>query len=204
MLWQGLMNLLAKDPERKKFMDGLTARRSCQLYRACVNLSSTERKKGRGPFKMLWVSDLMEWAASNLVPGSKDAFERLVTDQVVVLPGFKEDIRAVAFSCRGMIENIREAKNQRPDWLNVMIDGTYKLDYIRWTLISVGTTTLRWDPTSNDLVTQFIPFGYCFADVEMRENILLLLDGLKELAARFYEIDLDDSWVKVMPLSGGV
>ena len=101
------MNLLAKDPERKKFMDGLSDRRTCQLYRALVSLSQTERKKGRGPFKMTWVSDLMEWAASNLVPESKDAFERLVTDQVVVLPGFNEDIRAVAFSCRGMIENIR-------------------------------------------------------------------------------------------------
>ena len=78
------MNLLAKDPERKKFIDGLSDMRIQQLYRAFVNLSQTGRKKGRGPFKMTWVSDLMEWAASNLVPETKDAFERLVTDQVVV------------------------------------------------------------------------------------------------------------------------
>ena len=74
------MNLLAKDPERKKFIDGLGETKTLQLYRALVNLSQTERKKGRGPFKMTWVSDFMEWAASNLVPESKDAFERLVTD----------------------------------------------------------------------------------------------------------------------------
>ena len=78
-----------------------------------------------------------------------------------------------------------------------MLDGTYKLDYIKWTIIFVGTTSLRWDRQHNDLVMQFMPFGYCFTNVESESNVLLLLNGLKEVATMFYDIDLDDSWVKV-------
>lgn len=179
------------------FLDTLQKEQMRQLYRACVNLASSERSKGRGPYKVDWVADILEWAASNLMPLDKEEFAKLPLDKVFSLPGFNEDVHAVAFSCRGMLENIKEAKRCRPEWINLMVDGTYKLDYIKWTLISVGTTTLRWDTISRDLCTQFRPFGYCFARVECESNITLLLDGLRTAAENCFDIALDDSWVKV-------
>lgn len=193
---QTLINLLATDPARKTFIDGL-GNKQHSFYRAVVNLGREENRRGRGPYRMEWVSDLMVWAAAHEVPDTKEELDRMQEDTLVVLPGFGAEVQAVAFSCRGMLENIRDAKRTRPEWVNVMIDGTYKLDYIKWTLISVGTTSLRWNREHNDLVTQFIPFGYCFANVESEGNVLVLLNGLKEVAARFYDIQFDDSWVKV-------
>ena len=56
------------------FLDSLQNKQMQRLYRACVNLASSERSKGRGPYKVDWVADILEWAASNSMPLNKYEF----------------------------------------------------------------------------------------------------------------------------------
>ena len=101
-----------------------------KLYRAIVNLATTVSRQQRAPHKLEDVSDLMEWAARHTFPELREEFLTCLADELRVLPkGFDNTSKYAIFSCRSVLSNLNSTKLRRPDSLNVMMDGTFKIDY---------------------------------------------------------------------------
>ena len=156
----------------------------------CIrNRKRTITRKNGGPLVFETCADLMNWAASHTFPDSTDAFLQCEETTLHVLPcGYRNDVRGVVFSSFKIVQNILKAQFDRPDNFTLMLDGTYKLHWGGWVVITVGVISLDWNRVNSGLSQSFRPVAYCFCESERKETITLLLHSVKELCSRLVPI----------------
>lgn len=123
--------------------------------------------KGKGVRALSSFADLQEWVDSNLLPAPQNMDDDVEVDKLFVLRnGVQAEAEAVAFSTIELLRTVQYVQLSGLP-LHFMTDGTHKVSFNRWVLLTVGTTTIR-PPTNShvDLVNSFIPIAFCFARTE--------------------------------------
>ena len=159
-----------------------------KLYGQIRNMQRNGLRISKGPLLLDTCSDLMEWSASRLFP---DSIDICPLDALYVLPqGYRADLKAVVFSSRNVLSNLKRAFTGRPRGFSIMIDGTFKLHYGGFTLITAGVTTLAWSSRGSGLSQSFRPAAYCFASAESGDMVRLLLEAMKASCEKFFGFTL--------------
>lgn len=79
--------------------------------------------------------------------------------------------------------------------LHLMTDGTHKVSFNKWVLLTVGTTTIRKSSFKRKLVNTFLPIAFCFARSETAPAFLTLFRGLSSTCRELFGVALDPSAV---------
>jgi hypothetical protein len=138
-----------------------------------------------GPIFMDTTADLMNWARSHIFPESVKDFLACQESELNVLPrGYRSDVRAVVFSSLKLTLNILKAHFDRPYNFTLMMDGTHKLHFGKWLLVTCGVISLRWSRSNSGLSQTFKPVAYCFCESENDRATTLLLESVKDLCVR--------------------
>jgi hypothetical protein len=138
-----------------------------------------------GPNLMETSADLMNWAASHTFPESiKEFLACPESDLRVLRRGYSPDVRAVVFSSLKLTQNILKAQYDRRHNFTLMMDGTHKLHFGKWLLVTCGVISLRWSPSNSGLSQTFRPVAYCFCESENERAVTLLLEAVKYLCQR--------------------
>jgi hypothetical protein len=127
----------------------------------------------------------MNWAEAHTFPKSVNNFFACENSKLHVLRrGYRPDVRAVVFSSLKLTQNLLKAQFDRKHNFTLMLDGTHKLQYGNWILVTCGVISLRWSPSDSGLSQTFQPVAYCFCETESEPATALLLESVKYMCSR--------------------
>eukprot|EP00873_Tetraselmis_striata_P033254 jgi/Tetstr1/453518/TSEL_040486.t1 len=140
----------------------------------------------KGPRAYESIADLRDWARRNEMPplNSGDSNAPLEDDKLVVLQ-FSEEAKGVVFTTMGLFRTLRLAETGSLP-LCLVTDGTHKIHYGKWVLLTLGTHSIEYDMEKYDLVHSFRPISFCFAQEEDGAPMTLLFQTTMDTHKMLY------------------
>jgi hypothetical protein len=167
------------------FKDCLSTLDRHQFIKCVRNRKQHMTRLQGGPNLLETCADLMNWAAAHTFPESVNNFFACENSKLHVLRrGYRPDVRAVVFSSLKLTQNLLKAQFDRKHNFTLMLDGTHKLQYGNWILVTCGVISLRWSPSDSGLSQTFQPVAYCFCETESEPATALLLESVKYMCSR--------------------
>jgi hypothetical protein len=168
------------------FKDCVTTMDRHEFLKCVRNRKQHMTRLQGGPNLLENCADLMNWAAAHTFPEAVDNFFACDNSKLHVLhTGYRQDVKAVVFSSLKLTQNILKAQYDRPYNFTLMVDGTHKLQYGSWILITCGVLSIRWSPSNSGLSQTFQPVAYCFCETESEAAAALLLESVQRLCFRY-------------------
>eukprot|EP00873_Tetraselmis_striata_P034853 jgi/Tetstr1/455117/TSEL_041969.t1 len=120
----------------------------------------------KGPRAYESIADLRYWARRNEMPplNSGDSDAPLEDDKLVVLQ-LNEEAKGVVFTTICLFSTLSLAETGSLP-ICLVTDGTHKIHYGKWLLLTLGTHSIEYDMEKYDLVHKFRPISFCFAQEE--------------------------------------
>eukprot|EP00873_Tetraselmis_striata_P008835 jgi/Tetstr1/429099/TSEL_019062.t1 len=117
----------------------------------------------KGPRAYEYIADLRDWHRRNEMPplNSVDSDAALEYDKLVVLQ-FSDEAKGVVLTTMGMFRTLRLAETGNVP-LCLVTDGTHKIHYGKWVLLTLGSHSIEYDMEKYNLVHNFRPISFCFA-----------------------------------------
>lgn len=183
---QGAINDLKNDSTvPRSIVEGLSVAK-------VQNFARTMARHRKGQWALSTNADLLNFGAQYELPRNASSGSALGEDELVVLRnGYKVGVSALAFSSMKMLHNFKLAYEGRDGVYSVMFDGTAKMHYGKWKLITLGFPGLRWDKSTGCYCQQFHPVAYMFADEESEPNFTLFFDALEATLLELYNLPLE-------------
>eukprot|EP00873_Tetraselmis_striata_P036714 jgi/Tetstr1/456978/TSEL_043643.t1 len=126
----------------------------------------------KGPRAYESIADLRE---NEMPPLHSDDSDAPLEDDKLVVLQFSDEAKGVVFTTMGLFRTLwlAEAGNLP---LCLVTDGTHKLHYGKWVLLTLGTHSIEYDVEKYNLVHSFRPisFSFCFAQEEDGAAMTLL------------------------------
>eukprot|EP00873_Tetraselmis_striata_P020183 jgi/Tetstr1/440447/TSEL_003067.t1 len=140
----------------------------------------------KGPRAYESIADLRDWARRNEMPppNSGDSDAPLEDDKLVVLR-FSEEAKGVVFTTMGLFRTLRLAETGSLP-LCLVTDGTHKIHYGKWVLLTLGTHSIEYDMEKYALVHSFRPISFCFAQEEDGAAMTLLFQTTMDTHKMLY------------------
>eukprot|EP00873_Tetraselmis_striata_P025865 jgi/Tetstr1/446129/TSEL_033729.t1 len=144
--------------------------------------SLTRAKKGPRAYES--IADLRYWARRNEMPplNSADSDAALEDDKLVVLQ-FSDEAKVITTMGMFRILSLAETGNLP---LCLITDGTHKIHYGKWVLLSLGTHSIEYDMEKCNLVHSFRPLSFCFAQEEDGAAMTLLFKTTMDTHKKMY------------------
>eukprot|EP00873_Tetraselmis_striata_P044141 jgi/Tetstr1/464405/TSEL_009198.t1 len=173
-----LVEKLAKDD--RKIADARAWRLAFKGWKK----SLTRAEKGPRAYES--IADLRDWARRNEMPPlhSADSDAALEDDKLVVLQ-FCDEAKGVVFTTMGLFRTLRLAETGNLP-LCLVTDGTHKIHYGKWVLLTLGTHSIEYDMEKYNLVHSFRPISFCFAQEEDGAAMTLLFKATMGTHKKLY------------------
>ncbi|KAE9015272.1 hypothetical protein PR003_g15821 [Phytophthora rubi] len=169
----------------------------------------------RGDYNISSMADIMKWAAPKMCK-SKEVFfkeeenayqvvgdpktfaktpfnyrhELLVLDIFTEPVGKKDVSYGIIFTTRKLFRNAALAALGQREGVLAVTDGTYKIDFNNWTLISFGTCGVRYT-TKKQYQHKFYPIAFLFVRAETTLAYNKLFTVVKNFTSDFFGGDLN-------------
>jgi hypothetical protein len=126
-----------------------------------------------GPIKMVTIADLNEFTAGHQLPSTVEEVNNLGKKTLVVLKGGVFELsqsHGFSFSCVSLLENFLSAREAWGERIPLETDGTFKILYNAWPLITLGTHSIYYDNHHGKISHQFRPISYMICKEESQES----------------------------------
>jgi hypothetical protein len=146
-----------------------------------------------GPDKMASVADLHEYTSNNILPESVDEAKKMAPAALVILKGGVYQLsqaHGFSFSCRALLENFLSARAAWGVSIPLETDGTYKLLYNGWVLLTLGTHSVYYDKNRRKTAHQFRPLSFMFCTSESQEAYEFLFRSTADTIRFMFAVEL--------------
>ena len=156
-----------------------------------------KRKNDSGPIMVKTSADLKEYTQALELPSDPnellEELGELDPKQLVILPGgvfeFGDGLGFV-FSTPALLQNMQRALEEWEDDLPLETDGTYKVSYNGWPLLSLGSHTLHYNKNTHKIQQSYRPFSIMLTQTESKDAFVKLFDCTKNICDALYHREL--------------